>query len=500
MPKHAWIPWALAVGVLGALFGPVVSWGPVAEDLQWAYKGWAAAHDPVAFLQPFHQHYRPLVLGFFSLASVVFSDRWWLFRLSSLGLGGVVLWVASAFLRSHSAVPAAVSAAVGVLWLASPLTNEVFFVTCEIQQIMYACGVLLALQARKAHASSLWVWVGALLALGSKEEAVVLPVLAALQDAVLFRLSWREVWRRTRNLGFATICFLAINRVVTGFEAGWFYQNLWLALPNLATTWTAFWHLHPPVLTDYPQILAEIWPKAAFGLAATAAIVVCGLRWQRFTLFSLLASAASLAPTLPAGVQSPRYMFLPYFFFLAGVASVVWTLLRRIQRWRAVAEGALVSLAIGVGANEFSLAWGDREDWRRFERLSAQLDREFEPVLQLLRGGKPVLLVRGNDDHPVWSLLRSPRGVRKLYFPRPDDPYGVVSASALASWKLRHEGLAARRELSLAGTQDPAVLIHETGGFVPAGPRFLNDQVLFGHGAVLLHPVPASTFNPTAFP
>ncbi len=500
MPNRNWWPWALTLGFLGALYGPVVRWGPVAEDLQWAYKGWIAAHNPVAFLEPFHQHYRPLVLAFFSFASSVFADHWWLYRLSSLAFGVATLWVAGKFLKTHGNLPAGVSAVFVALWLASPLTDEVFFVTCEVQQILCCLGILLALWARRAGSVSRWMWVGALVALGSKEEAIVLPLLAVVQDAVLFHLGSREVWRRTRPLWGLVLAYLLLYRLTAHFQASWFYQNPWLAFPNFLTTWTAFWHLSPPVLTGYSQALASHWPKAVLALMLTGFSVVLAPAARRYVVFSFLSAIVALAPTLPANVQSPRYTFLAYFFFLAGVAVALREMTLRAGRWRVAALAVLALVVISVGANDVLVVVGDRADWRQFQQLSTRLDHELEPVLSCLREGKDVLLLRSNDHEPLWRLIRSPQGMPKLYFPRPDDPYGVVAVSALASWRLRREGIAVRRVLEAVGYRTPVAFAHEVGRFVPVPPPAVDDRRLFGFGMVFLEPVRAVEFNPQAFP
>lgn len=500
MPNREWWPWALALAALGVLYGPVVCWGPAAEDLQWAYKGWVAARHPVAFLEPFHQHYRPVVLAFFSLASTLFSDHWWLYRLFSLGLGTMILAVAGKFLKDHGGLPAAASAAIGVLWLASPLSDEVFFVTCELQQLLCCLGVLLALWARRGDVISGWMWVGILLAIGSKEEAVVLPLLLVLQDALVFQLTPVRIWHRTRLLGGAVLAYLLLYLVTAQFEARWFYQNPWLAFPNLATTWTAFWHLHAPVLTDYRQAFLSQWPKVAFAAVLTGLTVASGLARRRFVVFCFVGAGLALAPTLPANVQSPRYTFLGYFLFLTGVAVAARELALRAGRWRFAVTVAFSLVALSVVANDALVVWGNREDWRQFQELSARLDHELQPVLACLREGKQVVLLRGEDYEPLLRLVRSPQGMPKLYFPRPDDPYGVVSVSALASWRLRVEGIAARRVIDTLSNRPLVIFVHEVGGFVPLQPFPLEANRLFGYGMVLLEPVRASAFNPQSFP
>jgi hypothetical protein len=106
----------------------------------------------------------------------------------------------------------------------------------------------------------------------------------------------------------------------------------------------------------------------------------------------------------------------------------------------------------------------------------------------------------GDDGGPLRRLLESPRGQLKLYFPRPDDPYGAVSLSALLSWQTYREGFVLERVTTLPPGRTAAAFVHQTGAFlpreVPAGP------VLGGGSrpAVMLVPRPWETFDPAAFP
>ncbi len=490
--------WLGAAGLFLWVFAPTLAWGPIAEDLQWAYKGWTARHNPASFFQPFHQHYRPAVLALFAFAANVFGDWWLGYRVLAWVLLAVLLWVAARFLKQRTSLPEWLVPSLFVTWLVSPLADEVLFVTCEAQQVLYAIGVLWTLGKVDRSGRQKGFWWALTLAFASKEEAIVLLPLLVAQDRLLFGLSWRQVLRRALPLATFCLAFLAAYKALTAFQASWFYQNPWLAPLNFGTTWPAFWHFHGPVLGKYAVALQSTWPWMVLSLVATALLLLATFGRDRMPAFGFVAAGLSLLPTLPANLQVPRYTFLPYFFFLAAVLSGALALVHRMRRrW--------LTLVFVLGwfsalVNDVSVARADRQDWDRFRRLSVVLEEELEPVLDALRQGKGTLLVRGADTLPLSQLYRSPRGIAKVYFPRPDDPYGVVSVSAVVSWKLRREGVAAVRCHGEGCPQPQAAFRHEVGGFLPMEPTAPLPGELFGAGRVLLAPLPARSFHPQAFP
>jgi hypothetical protein len=490
---------ALAASVLLlAVYGPVVSWGPLAEDLQWALAGWSALHHPQAFLGTFHQHYRPWTLGFFAAGTAAFGDWWLGYRLLALaclaGLGFALgLWV----LRQGK-VPAVLVPTFLATWLASPLADEVLFVTCEVQQVLYSLGVVLALLSRSPERVGTLFWLGFALALGSKEEAVTLLPLVVAQDGMLFRLPPKRLLGRALPVAAVLGAYLVAYRLAFGVQASWFYAAAWQAPLNFATTWPAFWHFHGPVVGWYGRALPTTWPWFVLSLLATGLLVAATWKVDRFPAFSLAAACLALVPTLPAFFQTPRYTFLPYAFFLAGVVRGALLLEQRLGRWWLAP--ALVACWGAVLANDATLARADLRDWDTFRRLTEALNGELGPVLAALEARKVTLVERGVDGGPLGELVRRPSGIPKVYFPRPDDPYGVVSVSAVASWRLRHQGLVAVRCHGEGCPAPQAAFRHEVGGFVAVSPAPVPPRELFGARKVLLVPRPAEGFFPEAFP
>ncbi len=492
-------PWA-AGAVLLVIYGPVLLLGPVGEDLQWAFKGWTTPFHPGGWLRPFHQHLRPAGRLFFTLGAHLFGDHWWLYRLAALVAGTLMTLVAFRFLRKTLGLPEGFAAVALLMWLASPLSDEVFFVTNQVKQVMYASGVLLVLSLRSESTKRRWpVVAAALLAFMSKEEAVVLLPLVVMQDWILLRHSVRETIRRSLPWLAGTALYLLLYRTLVHFEAGWFYSNPWLTLPNLATTWTSFWHLHPPVLGRYVEVLGEIWPLAVGAALLTAAVLLLALRkGDRAVPFCFAAALVALAPTLPANLQVPRYTFLAYLFFTGGVLSATRLATTTTSR-RFVGAGLALTLG-AVAVSDCITVNADRSDWARYASLSSRLADEVEPVANALLTGSSVVVVRGQDQEPLHTLLSTPDGIPKLYFPRPDDPYGVTSVSAVLTWKLRREGLAAPRVAHPSPGRPLIWFLHEVGVFLQIQNPPPHPPRPFGAGAVLLEPVPSSSFDPEAFP
>ncbi len=487
-----------AAAVLLAVYAPVLRLGPVGEDLQWAYKGWLTPSHPSGWLHPFHHHFRPTGRIFFTVAAHLFGDHWWLYRLAALSAAAILAVVAHRVLRHLFGLSTELAGVALILWLASPLADEVLFVTNQVKQVFYATGVLLVLLLRAAPVPRRWsVLAAALLAFCAKEEAVVLLPLVFLQDWMLLgQRPWNAV-RRSLPWVAGTALYLIVYRVLVHFEAGWFYSSPWLAAPNLATTWTAFWHLHSPVLGRYLEALAGIWPLVLGAGVLTVLALAFALRHgHREVAFGMVASVVALGPTLPANLQVPRYTFLAYLFFLGAVLAAGAALSRLVpHRWVTV---PLALTLAAVGANDALTARADRQDWERYAALTRQLRSEVGPLLEELRDGREVVVIRDRDQGPLRRLLADLRGVPKVFFPRPDDPYGVTSLSAAACWHLRKEGLAAPRILEIPPAA--AFFLHTRGGFVRLVEQPSPRLEPFGHGVVVLRPLPAAAFDPGAFP
>ena len=73
---------------------------------------------------------------------------------------------------------------------------------------------------------------------------------------------------------------------------------------------------------------------------------------------------------------------------------------------------------------------------------------------------------------PLAMILQEPRGLPKLPFTRPEDPYGLIDAAALFEWVAAEEGKRVERiddwARACRGTGG-SVIVHREGGFVDLG-------------------------------
>ncbi len=502
-------PWFAACAALILVYLPAMSLGPVAEDLQWALKGAATPLHPAGLLAPFHQHLRPAGNVAFAAMVAVFGHNWVGYRVVVLALVIVLAAVAYRFLHQTLLVPPIGAGLVVALWLISPLTDEVLFVTNQLKQVLLGVAVLGVLLLRGRPPTPwrrLAIVMGAVTAAMTKEEWVILPALVLAQDTLLLDVPWRRAVRRVVPWALAVVGYLAAYWALVGFQAEWFYsRGATRTMAKGVATLAAFLHLMPPVPWEFTPSLAE--RPLAVGLAVALAVALAAFavaRRQRLALFSLLAGLAAALPTLPGGGQAGRYMLLPWLFFLAASVIALREVASLLRAGRAL-EVPLVVLALLLLVGDAVLVRRDAEDWLRFAALGRAVEAESAPLLARARAGCALVVVRGDDGGALRRLLESPRGQLKLYFPRPDDPYGAVSLSALLSWQTYREGFVLERVKTLPEGQAAAAFAHENGGFRPVGGP---EGGLSGARAplggsrtpVILVPRPWAGFDPAAFP
>jgi hypothetical protein len=163
-------------------------------------------------------------------------------------------------------------------------------------------------------------------------------------------------------------------------------------------------------------------------------------------------------------------------------------------------DTAFVVLGVVLLAGDAVRVRADCIDWARFAAIARTVEAEAAPLVQRAREGSALVVFRGDDGGPLRRLLESPRGQLKLYFPRPDDPYGAVSLSALLSWRTYREGFVLERVTTLPTGQAVTGFIHDVGFFLPRGMPL---GPMIGGGMrppVILIPRPWATFDPTVFP
>lgn len=498
------LPLVAACVAVVVVYAPTLGLGPVAEDLQWALKGAATPLHPGGLLKPFHQHLRPAGNIFFAASAALFGKQWVGYRVVQLALLLALAAVGWLLLRRTLGMPPLGAGLVVALWLISPLSDDVVFITNQVKQVLLALGIVGVLLLREGPPGvvhRLGTVGAAVLAAAAKEEWVVLLALVLAQDALLLSVPWRRALRRAVPWAVAVSAYLATYWALVRFQAGWFYggEPSGLVAKVIATA-GAFLHLLPPVPWEFGALLADRTLGAALSvMLALAVITFTVVRRDRRALFCLLASAVTALPTLPGAGQAGRYMLLPWFFFLAGCTLVLREVGRAVRMGRLL-DAAFVALGVTLLAGDALRVRGDCTDWARFASIARTLETEATPLLQHARAGRALVVLRGDDGGPLRRLLESPRGQLKLYFPRPDDPYGVLSLSALLSWQTYREGFVLERVAALPPEQAVAGFVHETGVFLP---REIPAGSPLGGGSrrpVILVPRPWATFDPAAFP
>lgn len=488
-----------ALAGIAAVFHPVLGWGPVAEDFQFALKAARVRESPGELLQPLQLVWRPLAVLPFAAVS---GSSWLPLRALQFGLGLTLGGLGFALLRRLVKLTAPVAALLTLLWLWAPLSTEVLCgETAFLGHLLYGCLALVALLSLADESRrSRWLLAAATsAALLCKEDAVVLP-------AVVFVAAWLVLGRPPR-LAARTALWAAVPVVVfvpaylavthLAYRGFFAVSGRELAAKVLATA-GAFFHLLPPASSHFvAHLAAHPWQTALTALVLAALPLVLVRFRQREAGGWLLAAAFLLLPTLPSAGQAARWTFLPWLAFLAACAHPFTA---RAASWaRGWLPRAAAGLAALLAATNCVVALGDVRDWGRFEALTRRLEGELGPLLEATRNGVPVVVWRDDDDGPLQRLVFTPRGSIKLYFPRPEDPYGIVSLEAMLGWHLRSEGLAVLR-LS-APASGSLEFVHRDGGFHPLLPGERTRRP--GSGSrppVCLAPIASSAHPARAFP
>jgi tetratricopeptide (TPR) repeat protein len=271
------------------------------------------------------------------------------------------------------------------LWLLHPLQVE--SVTYLIQRAESLMGLLFLLslyafvRAADSRRPRGWIalsFVSALLCAGTKEVAVLLPVIAFLYDRTFVSGSFRTAWERHRgrHLLLATIwlplAWLVVsaggNRGNTmGFDVGISAAGYWLVQFEAVTRylWLTFWP-HPLVF-DYGQVAA---PRlvAALPWALPVVAVVAATAWAlwRRPVAGFLGAwfLGILAPTsvVPGALQMivEHRMYLP---LAAVIALVAGSAAPRLGRRGVLLAGGVLALAAGT------VTWHRNADYRDEETL-----------------------------------------------------------------------------------------------------------------------------------
>lgn len=455
------------------LHGPAASLALTGDSYQWIQHAHAAAHRPVLLLADLDTFYRPsttwtlvvdrLLAGGFSPVG---------YRVSSIALHGLVAVLLVVAGRRLGLGPIA-AAAVGLVWVTSPFTDESAFVVAYRFQplLLGAWLVLIATWPRRDE-----TWTGARLAVAglsvvaaaaAKETWVVTPALVAALEIERGR-SIRDIARPVAVVGAAVAIYVAAYFVAFPTSKS-YYEVGPHVVAKIPGQLAAFLYLDEPM----PFALTLGWTGVLATLVCLA-LAICALRWRvRGAWVAIVVLVAPTLPTLPVAYMPQRYLAIPYAGFLLLVGLWVGALRRRVPRWAPVVGGVTVATAVLVAVAGGALVRADLDDYRAIAAAHSRLLDESHAVADVVSGDAPTLVVRDERSQPLVEILRDPHGLPKLPFTRHDDPYGLIDAAALFEWVLADEGTRVERVddwplrcAEVAGQ----VLVHRDGGFERRGP------------------------------
>ena len=493
-----------------ALYAPVLRFGLVAEDFQFALKGAKVAEDPLELFRPFQLVWRPAVYAVFAVLARAAGPLPVWYRIVQMAAGlalGAAGWL---LLRRVAGLGPWLSAATVVVWLASPLANEPLCGEASfVGHLLFGASALLALSLHAGAPSGtrrLGVALALLVAAACKEEWIVVPAMLLLEDLALHGVPLRRALGGARWWFAGAGVYLAVYGAITRYRyAGVYHPSAGTIAAKTLHTLTAFVQLSEPLPWGFGQALAEApWKALAAALILAAIAVVAVARRLRRPLLLLACCALSALPTLPTVAQAGRWTFLPWLFFLGGVVAWVREASPRAWRRPAARASAAVLLAV-VAARGAATTRGDIADWGKLDLLTAALRREAGPLVEEAARGRGLVVLRLDDSGPWAALVSEPEGQTKAMFPRPDDPYGIVSLSALLSWETYAGGWVLERVAALPEGAPAVAFLHSSGGFrrldaVPAVA--VRHPIHPGSGVpgVILHPRSWAGFAPREFP
>lgn len=409
--------------------------------------------------------------------------------------------------------------ATAALWLVHPINSEtVNYLTQRTESLMglfvltSLWAAARALDARRPLRWEMLAIGAAFCAVGSKETALLLPLLLALWDRVFAFDSWAGAWaaRRRLYLGVTAswLVFAAFARELPFFVEKGFQEHV-SRLDYLL-------HQGPVVLrylglTAWPQnlvfdygapgpiSLASALPAVAVVAALGVATLVALVRWPRIGFwgawfFITLAPASSFIP-IPTEVAAERRMYLPLIAVLTLAALLVRHLLARVDaatlRTR-VATGLTAALVVLLGATTLARnrdyqdalrLWQTSLDrWpqaRAHEHLSMAY-RDLGRLDDSLRHLRLAAPESPNARHALASLLlergelqESIAQFREYIRLRPDDPNIILGREEFG--------------VALLRAKDPAGAAEQFRAIIALSPGYARARVGLGDALVQLN-------------
>jgi hypothetical protein len=452
-----------------ALYLPALSLELMGDDYQWVQHAHHALYSPALLLADLDTFYRPASTWLLALDHLL-----WGFQPAGYHLTNVILHALAAaglaLVARRLGLSLFPSVAVGALWLATPLTSEpAIAVAIRFEDLLLLSWLVLIgawPRAREewTHGRRAIVLAATLLAVASKETWVVTALIVLAMELGPRRATLPTAIRSAIPFAVAAVLFAGVYFLAFPSDKGYFELSA-AAFAKLPHMLAAFLYLTPLAPLQFPFS----WREAAAAAAVVVAIAVAVRRRSSAGIVGATLLLAPLLPTLLVPYLPTRYTAIPYAGFLllavAAAADAVLAAAGPVRRIGAIAVAALAALALAAGAIGVRL---ELLDAARVSQAHARLLAEAAQIAPELPPRLPVAVVRAERDNPLGEIAAAPRGLFKLYYPRPPDPYGLIDAAALFEWVIGRDGVRVVRHddggTRFAGARG-AVLLHEAGRF-----------------------------------
>lgn len=409
----------LAAAVVAALYLPALDMGLFGDDFEWLDESFRALHDPARIFDRIVSFFRPVVKLSYLADWLLLGPDPLAFNLTTLGIHLVnVLLVAALVMRSGGG--RWLGFACALLWGASSLYGEVTLWAAGRPDSLLAAFMLgaLTVAAGAEPDRRRWRWVVLALACGaagSKETWVVLPPLLSGHLLLVRRWSWRRVAAASAGVWLLLAAYLAVSLV---------------ALRDRLALWALGWML------------------------------------------------LTLLPTVPVEYTPSRYNYLPLIGFWVATTSLARHLGNRVTGRGAISPRALAAVAatavLAVIAVHGARLQLEIRDYERLAAAHTGLVAMAAPVLPLLDGRRPVVLVDHGRRRPIAEVDATLEGRPKLMFVRRDGLWQLIRLAPLVN-VLGNPGVrmlerAPDGDLRRILADDPVVLLFTDSGFALAGP------------------------------
>lgn len=470
----------LAAAAIATLYLPSLDMGLIGDDFEWLNQSFAALHNPLRLLDRIVPFFRPLV-------KLSYIADWLIWGVRPVGFSLTTLLIHVVNVALLAAFAARVTGrrwqgfAVALLWGASAQYAEVTLWAAGRPDSLLAVFMLavMVLAAGAHEEDRRWRWLALALALGamgSKETWVVLPPLLTGLLVLVRRWSWRRSLTASAGIwvlatGYIAI-FVAIPVITGGHSPTSYYSPIgpWLIVRKTAA-----------LLTSYAGLAGGCpGPWWSAGLGATGlAIGIAATRWLRsqLALWSVAWLLLTLLPSAPIEFCASRYNYLPLIGFWLAVTTLAATVATRLRLRFHLRRPTLVVLAaaavVAILARHTVAMQHEIADYQRLAAAHSELVALTAPVLPLLDGTRPVVLVDQGRRRPIAEVDAALEGYPKVMFVRGDGLWQLIGLAPLVNVL----GEPAERMLVRAPdnevgdilARDPVVLVFTDRGFALAG-------------------------------